>query len=89
MKHLHRAEHPYRDTLKDIFDREEGSNQRMSMWQLGDEDTLSFEATDIGGDPKHNVYFTLDEYSPEQALQLRFGMTDTDDACSRRGPHPA
>jgi len=49
----------------------------MSMWQPGDEDTLSFEATDIGGDPKNNVYFTLDEHSPEQALRLRFGTAET------------
>ena len=49
----------------------------MHMWQPGDEDTLSFEATDIGGDPKNNVYFTLDEHTPEQALRLRFGAAET------------
>lgn len=47
----------------------------MSIWQPGDEDTLSFETEDRH-DP-NNTYFTLDEDSPEQALWLRIGTTKT------------
>lgn len=47
----------------------------MSIWQPGDEDTLSF-GTEDQHDP-NNIYFTLDEDSPQQALRLRIGTTET------------
>jgi hypothetical protein len=44
----------------------------MSIWQPGDEDVLSFE-WDTGPEDPGNIYFTLDEQSPEQALRVRIG----------------
>ena len=44
----------------------------MSIWQPGDEDVLSFE-WDIGPEDPRNIYFTLDEQSPEHALRVRIG----------------
>lgn len=46
----------------------------MSDGQPGDEDVLSFE-WDTGPEDPRNVYFTLDEQSPEQALRVRIGRT--------------
>ncbi len=46
----------------------------MSIWQPGDEDVLSFE-WDPGPEDPRNIYFTLDEQSPERALRLRIGGT--------------
>jgi hypothetical protein len=46
----------------------------MSIWQPGDEDVLSFE-WDTGPEDPGNIYFTLDEQSPEQALRVRIGGT--------------
>jgi hypothetical protein len=47
----------------------------MSVWQPGEEDVLSFE-WDTGPEDPGNVYFTLDEQSPEQALRVRIGGND-------------
>jgi len=44
----------------------------MSIWQPGDEDVLSFE-WDTGPEDLGNIYFTLDEQSPEHALRVRIG----------------
>ena len=46
----------------------------MSDGPPGDEDVLSFE-WDTGPEDPGNVYFTLDEQSPEHALQVRIGGT--------------
>jgi hypothetical protein len=44
----------------------------MSIWQPGDEDTLSFEANTNPQDLR-NIYITLDEQNPSQALRLKIG----------------
>ena len=46
----------------------------MSDGPPGDEDVLSFE-WDTGPEDPGNVYFTLDERSPEHALRVRIGGT--------------
>jgi len=46
----------------------------MSDGPPGDEDVLSFEWNADPEDPG-NIYFTLDEQSPEQALRVRIGGT--------------
>ena len=46
----------------------------MSDGPPGDEDVLSF-AWDTGPEDPGNIYFTLDEQSPEQALRVRIGGT--------------
>ncbi len=45
----------------------------MSVQHPGDEDTLSYEWPD-SEDPR-NVYLTLDEQHPGEALRLRIGGT--------------
>lgn len=46
----------------------------MSDGPPADEDVLSFE-WDTGPEDPGNIYFTLDEQSPEQALRVRIGGT--------------